>query len=59
MRSRAARHWPGHPTHPDRTKELNFFRPEKEPTLVICDMPGYGYAKASKKEVAAWNDADP
>ncbi|SFO38434.1 GTP-binding protein [Cohaesibacter marisflavi] len=41
---------------PGRTKELNFFRPEKEPTLVICDMPGYGYAKASKKEVAAWNE---
>ena len=40
---------------PGRTKELNFFRPEEEPTLVICDMPGYGYAKASKKEVAAWN----
>ncbi|PLW76194.1 ribosome biogenesis GTP-binding protein YihA/YsxC [Cohaesibacter celericrescens] len=40
---------------PGRTKELNFFRPEKDPTLVICDMPGYGYAKASKKEVAAWN----
>lgn len=41
---------------PGRTKELNFFRPEKDPTLVICDMPGYGYAKASKKEVAAWNE---
>ena len=40
---------------PGRTKELNFFRPEKEATLVICDMPGYGYAKASKKEVASWN----
>ncbi|WP_096176199.1 ribosome biogenesis GTP-binding protein YihA/YsxC [Cohaesibacter sp. ES.047] len=40
---------------PGRTKELNFFRPEVDPTLVICDMPGYGYAKASKKEVAAWN----
>nr|WP_319391292.1 ribosome biogenesis GTP-binding protein YihA/YsxC [uncultured Cohaesibacter sp.] len=41
---------------PGRTKELNFFRPEKEASLVICDMPGYGYAKASKKEVAAWNE---
>ncbi|MCT4655513.1 MAG: ribosome biogenesis GTP-binding protein YihA/YsxC [Cohaesibacter sp.] len=41
---------------PGRTKELNFFRPEKEPTLVICDMPGYGYARASKTEVAAWNE---
>lgn len=41
---------------PGRTKELNFFRPEKDPTLVICDMPGYGYARASKKEVAAWNE---
>ncbi|WP_316862296.1 ribosome biogenesis GTP-binding protein YihA/YsxC [uncultured Cohaesibacter sp.] len=40
---------------PGRTKELNFFRPESNPTLVICDMPGYGYAKASKAEVAAWN----
>lgn len=41
---------------PGRTKELNFFRPEQDPTLVICDMPGYGYARASKKEVAAWNE---
>lgn len=40
---------------PGRTRELNFFRPEKEASLVICDMPGYGYARASKSEVAAWN----
>lgn len=37
---------------PGRTRQLNFFRvPEK---LMIVDLPGYGYAKVSKKEVKAW-----
>jgi GTP-binding protein len=37
---------------PGRTRELNFFDVNGQITLV--DMPGYGYAKASKSEVKAW-----
>ncbi|MDP1723613.1 MAG: ribosome biogenesis GTP-binding protein YihA/YsxC [Alphaproteobacteria bacterium] len=37
---------------PGRTKELNFFDLGERITLV--DLPGYGYAKAAKKEVASW-----
>lgn len=38
---------------PGRTKQLNFFQVGAK--LTIVDMPGYGYAKASKKEVENWN----
>ena len=38
---------------PGRTQELNYFT-EPEP-LYIVDMPGYGFAKAPKDKVAAWN----
>ena len=37
---------------PGRTQQLNFFDLGERLTLV--DMPGYGYAKAPKAEVAAW-----
>ena len=37
---------------PGRTRELNFFEVGQNVTLV--DMPGYGYAKASKKDVKQW-----
>ena len=37
---------------PGRTRELNFFNVGQNCTLV--DMPGYGYAKASKKDVKQW-----
>lgn len=37
---------------PGRTRELNFFDIAERLTLV--DMPGYGYAKAPKDEVAKW-----
>ena len=37
---------------PGRTRELNFFDIDKH--LTIVDMPGYGFAKASKKEVRQW-----
>ncbi len=37
---------------PGRTQELNFFAAADGWTLV--DMPGYGYAAASKAKVAAW-----
>jgi GTP-binding protein len=38
---------------PGRTRELNFFQAEGVP-LTIVDMPGYGYARASKEDVAQW-----
>jgi len=49
---------------PGRTQALNFFVPEfvsesgsgaEMPPLVLVDMPGYGYAKAPKRQVAAWH----
>ena len=36
---------------PGRTRELNFFIIGKEEQLYLVDMPGYGYAKASKSAV--------
>lgn len=37
---------------PGRTRELNFFRLGE--VLRLVDMPGYGYAKAPKQEIARW-----
>ena len=37
---------------PGRTRELNFFNVNDRLTLV--DMPGYGYAKASKADIKKW-----
>ena len=37
---------------PGRTRQLNLFAADGD--LTIVDMPGYGYARAAKKEVAAW-----
>ncbi|NMD07053.1 MAG: YihA family ribosome biogenesis GTP-binding protein [Phyllobacteriaceae bacterium] len=39
---------------PGRTRELNFFDVAGRMTLV--DMPGYGYAKAAKKDVKQWQE---
>src|SRR5215467_9335976 len=41
---------------PGRTRGLVFFRiePQDAPPLRFVDLPGYGYAQASKKERAAW-----
>ena len=39
---------------PGRTRELNFFAADAGITIV--DMPGYGYARAPKSEVAAWTN---
>ena len=43
---------------PGRTQELIFFRGPAPRTsgdpLVLVDMPGYGYAEASKTKVKAW-----
>ncbi len=38
---------------PGRTQQLNFFSLGKR--LVLVDMPGYGYAKASKAAIEQWN----
>jgi GTP-binding protein len=46
---------------PGRTRTLNFFDVDLEVdrrkrTLRLCDLPGYGYAKASKAERDQWQD---
>jgi hypothetical protein len=38
---------------PGRTRELNYFRLGE--ALYVVDMPGYGYARASKTLVRDWN----
>jgi len=37
---------------PGRTQQINFFDLGKR--LMLADMPGYGYARAPKEEVAKW-----
>ena len=37
---------------PGRTRELNFF--DLDGRLVLVDLPGYGYAAASKTKIRAW-----
>jgi GTP-binding protein len=39
---------------PGRTQQLNFFDLHNQ--LILVDMPGYGYAKASKVLIANWNN---
>lgn len=39
---------------PGRTRTINFFNIEDE--LIFVDVPGYGYAKVSKKELEKWGD---
>ncbi|MEO1106063.1 MAG: ribosome biogenesis GTP-binding protein YihA/YsxC, partial [Pseudomonadota bacterium] len=39
---------------PGRTRALNLFAREDGIGPLIVDMPGYGYAKAPKSEVAQW-----
>jgi GTP-binding protein len=39
---------------PGRTQQINFFDLDQRLTLV--DLPGYGYAKAPKEQVARWTD---
>ena len=42
---------------PGRTQELNFFSfGEEKPMLTIVDMPGYGFAKASKSKINEWTE---
>jgi GTP-binding protein len=40
-------------SEPGRTREINFFRIGDQ--LRLVDLPGYGYAKAPKTEIARWN----
>jgi GTP-binding protein len=37
---------------PGRTRQINFFALDRR--LMLVDLPGYGYAAASKSSVAAW-----
>ncbi len=37
---------------PGRTREINFFLLAE--TLMLVDLPGFGYAKASGKDIARW-----
>jgi GTP-binding protein len=39
---------------PGRTRELNFFTLGKGAALYLVDMPGYGYAQASKSAIKGW-----
>lgn len=45
---------------PGRTRLLNFFNVELEigpgqrAKISLCDLPGYGYAKAPREEIARW-----
>jgi len=39
-------------SEPGRTRELNYFRVGD--TLRLVDLPGYGFAKAPKNEIARW-----
>ena len=38
---------------PGRTRQINFF--DLGGRLMVVDLPGYGYARAAKTEIAAWN----
>lgn len=38
---------------PGRTREVNYFLLDER--IYLVDLPGYGYARASKKDVAGWN----
>lgn len=39
---------------PGKTRTINFYKIEN--TLYFADVPGYGYAKVSKTEMAKWGD---
>jgi GTP-binding protein len=39
---------------PGRTRQINFFNLDGR--LMLVDLPGYGYAEASKTEVRRWTD---
>jgi GTP-binding protein len=41
---------------PGRTQELIFFDGPRDGNLRLVDMPGYGYAQASKTKISAWTE---
>ncbi|WP_407150011.1 ribosome biogenesis GTP-binding protein YihA/YsxC [Bradyrhizobium sp. ORS 86] len=41
---------------PGRTQELIFFEGPEKADFRLVDMPGYGYASASKTKVASWTE---
>lgn len=41
-----------HSQTPGRTRQINFFLLDE--TLMLVDLPGYGYASAPKKDIKAW-----
>jgi GTP-binding protein len=43
---------------PGKTRLLHFFRVERErrPALLLVDLPGYGWARVSRRERGAWRD---
>jgi GTP-binding protein len=41
-------------SNPGHTQQLNFFRLSER--LLLVDMPGYGFAKASKSKIGAWSE---
>ncbi len=40
---------------PGRTQEINYFSPACQ-SFYLVDLPGYGFAKAPKEKVDAWNN---
>ena len=43
--------------NPGRTQEVNYFSISNDGTILnIVDMPGYGFAKASKDKIRKWNN---
>ena len=41
-------------SQPGKTRTINFY--DVEDTFYIVDLPGYGYAKAPKTEIAKWGN---
>ncbi|MEE8332514.1 MAG: ribosome biogenesis GTP-binding protein YihA/YsxC [Alphaproteobacteria bacterium] len=39
---------------PGRTQQINFF--QLHDTLILVDLPGYGFARASKAKIGAWTE---
>jgi len=42
---------------PGRTRRLHFYKVHGPTPMVLVDLPGFGYAKASKSEKNAWTKA--
>lgn len=40
---------------PGKTRDLSFYRLDKEQEIVLVDAPGYGFAGGNKKELDSWS----